>query len=117
AGGHLHGDVLTLAGERLADALQRWPGADGSVVKPCDRPIHASGGVTVLRGNLGPDGALLKIAGLHSLQFRGPARVFDSEEACMQAVAARSYRAGEVLVIRNEGPKGGPGMREMLSVT
>ena len=117
AGGHLHGDVLTLDGERLADALQRWPDADGSIVKPCDRPIHASGGVTVLRGNLCPDGALLKIAGLRSLQFSGPARVFDSEEACMQAVAERSYRAGEVLVIRNEGPKGGPGMREMLSVT
>lgn len=116
-GGHLHGDVLTLDGERLADALQRWPDADGTVVRPCDQAIHPTGGVTVLRGNLCPDGALLKIAGLKSLQFTGPARVFENEEACMRAVAARGYEPGEVLVIRNEGPKGGPGMREMLSVT
>ncbi|MBX3609874.1 MAG: dihydroxy-acid dehydratase [Hydrogenophaga sp.] len=117
AGGHIHGDVLTLDGERLADALQRWPDADGTIVRQCNQAIHASGGVTVLRGNLCPDGALLKIAGLRSLQFTGPARVFDSEEACMRAVSDRAYQAGEVLVIRNEGPKGGPGMREMLSVT
>jgi dihydroxy-acid dehydratase len=71
----------------------------------------------VLRGNLAPDGALLKTAGLRTLQLSGPARVFESEESCMEAVAARDYREGDVLVIRNEGPKGGPGMREMLSVT
>jgi dihydroxy-acid dehydratase len=117
ASGHLHGDVLTLDGELLADALQRWPDADGTIVHPCEKAILPTGGVTVLRGNLCPDGALLKVAGLRSLQFTGPARVFESEEDCMRAVAARSYLAGEVLVIRNEGPKGGPGMREMLSVT
>ncbi|MGE0348570.1 dihydroxy-acid dehydratase [Hydrogenophaga sp.] len=117
ASGHLHGDVLTLDGEPLADALQRWPDADGTIVRPSEQAILPTGGVTVLRGNLCPDGALLKVAGLRSLQFKGPARVFESEEDCMRSVAERSYRPGEVLVIRNEGPKGGPGMREMLSVT
>ena len=117
ASGHLHGDVLTLDGELLADALQRWPDADGIIVRPSEQAILPTGGVTVLRGNLCPDGALLKVAGLRSLQFAGPARVFESEEDCMRSVAARIYRPGEVLVIRNEGPKGGPGMREMLSVT
>ncbi len=71
----------------------------------------------MLKGNLAPDGALLKVAGLKSLQLTGPARIFENEEACMRAVSARAYREGDVLVIRNEGPKGGPGMREMLSVT
>ncbi|MEF7613223.1 dihydroxy-acid dehydratase [Aquincola sp. MAHUQ-54] len=116
-GGHLHGDTLTLDGEPLAEALARWPGPDGTVVKAAAQALHPSGGVTVLHGNLCPEGALLKIAGLASLQFTGRARVFEHEEACMQAVSARAYQAGEVLVIRNEGPKGGPGMREMLSVT
>ena len=116
-GGYIDGNVATLDGERLADALLRWPDADGTIVRPCDRPIHPSGGVTVLKGNLCPDGALLKIAGLKSLQFSGPARVFENEDACMQAVSTRRYDAGDVLVIRNEGPRGGPGMREMLSVT
>jgi dihydroxy-acid dehydratase len=115
--GHLHGDVPTLEGEPLGEALARWPDADGRVVRPCAQAIHPSGGVTVLKGNLCPDGALLKIAGLKSLQFSGPARVFDNEDDCMRAVSARRYEAGDVLVIRNEGPRGGPGMREMLSVT
>ena len=115
--GHLHGDVLTLDGTPLAEALQAWPDADGTIVRAVGQVIHPTGGVTVLRGNLCPDGALLKVAGLKSLQFTGPARVFESEEECMRAVGERSYQRGEVLVIRNEGPKGGPGMREMLSVT
>jgi dihydroxy-acid dehydratase len=115
--GHLHGDVPTLEGEALADALARWPDADGNVVRRLGEVIQPTGGVTVLQGNLCPEGALLKVAGLRALQFRGPARVFENEDDCMRAVAARQYQAGEVLVIRNEGPRGGPGMREMLSVT
>jgi len=116
-GGVLHGDVLTIEGITLANALSKVPPPDGAIVRSCDASLSATGGVVVLKGNLAPDGALLKTAGLKSLQFTGPARVFENEEACMRAVAERSYESGEVLVIRNEGPKGGPGMREMLSVT
>jgi dihydroxy-acid dehydratase len=116
-GGHLHGDTLTLDGRRLADALSGAPAPDQRVVFPADRPIHATGGVVVLKGSLCPDGALLKIAGLKSLRFEGKARVFDGEEACVDAVRRRDYREGDVLVIRYEGPRGGPGMREMLGVT
>ena len=86
-------------------------------MRDCDAPLHPSGGLVVLKGNLCPHGALLKIAGLKSLTFDGRARVFETEEACMKVVSAGAYEAGDVLVIRNEGPKGGPGMREMLSVT
>lgn len=117
AGGYLDGNVLTLDGRSLEQALADAPEPDGQVVRPCTQAIHPSGGVAVLKGNLSPQGALLKIAGLKSLQFSGPARVFENEEDCMRAVSQRTYRQGEVLVIRNEGPKGGPGMREMLSVT
>ncbi len=117
AAGFLHGDALTISGQRLADALAAHPGADGTIVSECATPLHPSGGLVVLKGNLCPHGALLKIAGLKSLAFDGRARVFETEEDCMRVVSARAYRAGEVLVIRNEGPKGGPGMREMLSVT
>jgi dihydroxy-acid dehydratase len=81
------------------------------------RPLLDTGGIVVLKGSLAPDGALVKVAGLRSLAFEGPARVFDSEEACVDVVRRRAYRAGDVLVIRYEGPKGGPGMREMLGVT
>jgi dihydroxy-acid dehydratase len=86
-------------------------------VRPCSEPISDNGGLAILRGNLAPDGACLKVAGLKSLSFSGPARVFECEEDCMAAVEEREYCEGEVLVIRNEGPRGGPGMREMLSVT
>ncbi|NML30000.1 dihydroxy-acid dehydratase [Paraburkholderia antibiotica] len=116
-GGYLHGDVLTLEGEPLAQALKRFAGPDGEVVRACATPISDNGGLVILRGNLAPDGACLKIAGLKSLTFSGTARIFECEEDCMAVVAARAYREGDVLVIRNEGPKGGPGMREMLSVT
>ncbi|NYT36045.1 dihydroxy-acid dehydratase [Allopusillimonas soli] len=116
-GGYVNGDVPTLDGRALHEALADAPAPDGEVVRSCAHAIHPSGGVTVLQGNLSPEGALLKIAGLKSLVFSGPARVFENEEACMKAVSERTYRPGEVLVIRNEGPKGGPGMREMLSVT
>ena len=116
-GGYLHGDCLTLSGRTLKDALAGAPGADGKVVRPASAPIHPTGGVVVLKGNLCPDGALIKIAGLKSLAFEGFARVFECEEDAAAAVRARHYRAGEVIVIRNEGPVGGPGMREMLGVT
>jgi dihydroxy-acid dehydratase len=111
----LHGDCLTISGTTLKEALERHPGADDVVVRK--NPISPTGGLVVLKGNLAPDGALIKVAGLKSLVFEGRARVFDSEERCAEIVKNRSYKAGEVLVIRYEGPKGGPGMREMLGVT
>jgi dihydroxy-acid dehydratase len=99
----------------LAAALREHPGADGEVVRR--EPITKTGGIVVLKGNLAPQGALIKVAGLKSLVFEGTARVFDSEEACADVVKRRAYKAGDVLVIRYEGPKGGPGMREMLGIT
>lgn len=117
AGGFLHGEVLTLDGTDLKSALADAQEADGVVIRKCDSAISNTGGVVVLKGNLAPDGALLKTAGLTSLRFTGRARIFETEEACMRAVEERRYESGDVLVIRNEGPKGGPGMREMLSVT
>jgi dihydroxy-acid dehydratase len=116
-GGWLHGDCLTLSGRAVKEALADARAADGQVVRPGDAPIHPTGGVVVLKGNLCPDGALIKIAGLKALAFEGRARVFECEEECAAAVKARAYAAGDVLVIRNEGPVGGPGMREMLGVT
>jgi dihydroxy-acid dehydratase len=113
--GALHGECLTLSGKTLKESLEGHAGPDGSVVT--NEPIMKSGGIVVLKGNLAPDGALIKVAGLKSLAFEGRARVFDSEEACADVVRRRAYKEGEVLVIRYEGPKGGPGMREMLGVT
>ena len=115
AHGALHGDCLTLSGATLEEALKNHAGPDGEVVRR--EPIMESGGIVVLKGNLAPHGALIKVAGLKSLAFEGRARVFDSEEACTEVVKKRAYKAGEVLVIRYEGPRGGPGMREMLGVT
>ncbi len=117
AGGHLHGAALTLDGRTLEEALKDFPGPDEDIVRSCSAPISNDGGLVVLHGSLAPEGACLKVTGLKSLTFSGIARVFESEEACMDAVGRRAYQAGDVLVIRNEGPKGGPGMREMLSVT
>jgi dihydroxy-acid dehydratase len=116
-GGFLHGEALTLSGKTLAEHLAGHAGPDGEIVRPASQPLQPTGGLVVLRGNLAPDGALIKIAGLKTLLFTGTARVFDGEEACFAAVSARDYREGDVLIIRNEGPKGGPGMREMLGVT
>ena len=116
-GGYLHGDTLTLSGKTLADELSDVALPDGQVVYPTNKALMATGGVVVLKGNLAPEGALIKVAGLKQLVFKGPARVFESEEDAFIAVTARDYQAGDVLVIRNEGPKGGPGMREMLGVT
>jgi dihydroxy-acid dehydratase len=117
AGGYLHGEALALSGRTLAEELADAARPDGTVVRACDNALAPTGGVTVLTGNLCPDGALLKVAGLARLQHRGPARVFESEEQCLVAVRARAYAAGDVIVIRNEGPRGGPGMREMLGIT
>ncbi|WP_144113066.1 dihydroxy-acid dehydratase [Paraburkholderia sp. BCC1886] len=117
AGGYLHGDTLTQSGETLEVALKAFAGPDGRVVRPHNEPLSPNAGLVVLRGNLAPDGSCLKTAGLKSMTFSGTARVFETEEACMDVVSKRTYKEGDVLVIRNEGPKGGPGMREMLSVT
>jgi dihydroxy-acid dehydratase len=116
-GGHLHGDALALSGRALAQELANAGAPDGDVVRSSAQALLSSGGVVVLKGNLAPDGALIKVAGLSSAIFEGPARVFESEEDAFAAVKARAYAAGDVLVIRNEGPRGGPGMREMLGVT
>ncbi|HSR82216.1 MAG TPA: dihydroxy-acid dehydratase [Hyphomicrobiaceae bacterium] len=116
-GGFLHGDALTLSGISLAQHLAAHAAHDGGIVRAASQPLQASGGLVVLRGNLAPDGALIKIAGLKALQFEGRARVFEGEEACFAAVSHRRYQEGDVLIIRHEGPKGGPGMREMLGVT
>src|ERR1700729_2253715 len=116
--GFLHGDCLTVTGRTLAQNLKsvKW-NEDQDVVRPADRPLSPTGGVVGLRGNLAPEGAIVKVAGMERLHFSGPARCFDGEEACFEAVRNRTCREGDVLVIRYEGPKGGPGMREMLATT
>ena len=117
-GGLLHGDCLTVTGKTLAENHKDvvFP-VNQDVIYPVSKPISPTGGVVGLKGNLAPDGAIVKVAGLHNLRFEGTALCFDSEEECFAAVQARAYKAGDVLVIRYEGPKGGPGMREMLSTT
>jgi dihydroxy-acid dehydratase len=118
--GYLHGDCITVSGRTIAENLAKvaW-NHEQDVVRPADTPITVTGGVAGLRGNLAPDGAIVKVAGMapEHLTFKGPARCFDTEEACFEAVRARSYKEGDVLVIRYEGPRGGPGMREMLATT
>jgi dihydroxy-acid dehydratase len=116
--GFLHGECLTVTGRSVAVNLKRvkW-NKEQDVIRPADRPLSATGGVVGLKGNLAPDGAIVKVAGMAGLQFSGPARCFDGEEACFEAVRKKKYRKGDVLVIRYEGPKGGPGMREMLATT
>jgi dihydroxy-acid dehydratase len=116
--GFLHGDCLTVTGRTLAENLRsvKW-NPDQDVVRPADRPLSATGGVVGLKGNLAPEGAIVKVAGMERVRFSGPARCFDGEEACFDAVANKKYKEGDVLVIRYEGPRGGPGMREMLSTT
>jgi len=119
-GGYLRGDCITVTGKTLAEnlAATKFP-TNQDVVHPTSKPLAPTGGVVVLQGNLAPQGAIVKVAGMQgiALKFRGPARCFDTEEAAFAAVEKREYKAGEVIVIRYEGPRGGPGMREMLSTT
>ena len=117
-GGYLHGDCITVTGKTIAENLADVAfDTDQEVMRPYTNPLSPTGGVVGLKGSLAPQGAIVKIAGMTGLQFRGPARCFDCEEECFAAVQARQYTEGEVLVIRYEGPRGGPGMREMLSTT
>lgn len=116
--GHLHGDCLTVTGRTIAENLEsvKWNDKQ-KVVFPVSQAITKTGGVVGLRGNLAPDGAIVKVAGMETQTFSGPAHCFDSEEECYATVSERNYKEGEVLVIRYEGPVGGPGMREMLATT
>jgi dihydroxy-acid dehydratase len=117
-GGLLHGEAMTVTGRTLAEEAaqaRETPGQD--VVRPLDRPIKPTGGLVILKGNLAPEGCVVKVAGYTRLEHTGPARVFDSEEAAFAAVEAGAIHGGDVVVIRYEGPAGGPGMREMLAVT
>lgn len=116
--GLMHGDVMTVTGKTMAENLSGiTEKLDGDVIRTLDKPIHKTGGLTILRGSLAPDGAVVKSAGFDSDVFRGTARVFDGERAAMDALEDGTIVANDVVVIRNEGPKGGPGMREMLAIT
>src|SRR5262247_1742965 len=116
--GYLHGECLTVTGRTVAENLKRvkW-NEDQDVVRPADKPLSPTGGVVGLKGNLAPEGAIVKVAAMANLKFSGPARCFDCEEDAFAAVRSRDYKEGDVLVIRYEGPRGGPGMREMLATT
>jgi dihydroxy-acid dehydratase len=117
--GLMHGDALTVSGKTLAENLEQLkPGPlDGTVVRTLDNPIHATGGITILHGSLAPEGAVVKTAGFDATVFEGPARVFEREREALDALTDGTIEAGSVVVIRYEGPKGGPGMREMLAIT
>ncbi len=118
--GLLHGDALTVSGQTIAEVLADVPDTprrDQDVIRPFERPVYADGHLAVLKGNLAPEGSVAKISGVKTRQLTGPARVFDSEEACLAAILNGSIKPGDVLVIRYEGPRGGPGMREMLAPT
>jgi dihydroxy-acid dehydratase len=118
--GMIHGDCVTVTGASVADNLRDVPSIykrKQSVVLPLEKPLHASGHLVILHGNLAPEGAVAKIAGLKSTKMTGPARVFNGEEACFAAIQERQIKQGDIVVIRGEGPVGGPGMREMLAVT
>jgi dihydroxy-acid dehydratase len=117
--GLMHGDVLTVTGRTMAENLEALdpPAADDDIIRDLSRPIHRTGGITILKGSLAPEGAVVKSAGFDDEVFEGPARVFDGERAAMDALEAGGIQHGDVVVIRYEGPKGGPGMREMLAIT
>ena len=116
--GLMHGDCLTVTGRTMAENLAHIElGLDGDIIRPLEKPIHRTGGLTILHGSLAPEGAVVKSAGFDSDVFRGTARVFDGEQAAMEALEDGTITAGDVVVIRYEGPKGGPGMREMLAIT
>jgi dihydroxy-acid dehydratase len=119
-GGLLHGDCMTITGKTIAETLKDVPSvprADQDVIKTLDNPIYAQGHLAILKGNISPEGCVAKITGLKNPSITGPARVFDSEDDAMAAIMANKIKAGDVMVIRYEGPKGGPGMREMLAPT
>jgi len=116
----IHGDALTITGQTLAEVLAdvpEEPAKDQDVIRPWDNPLYAQGHLAILRGNLATEGAVAKITGVKKPEITGPARVFESEEACLDAILAGQIKAGDVIVVRYEGPKGGPGMREMLAPT
>jgi dihydroxy-acid dehydratase len=117
--GLIHGDALTVTGKTVAENLAgiNPPDPDGKIIRALNNPIHKTGGIAILRGTMAPDGAVVKTAGFDLTEFTGPARVFDREAAAMQALTEGKIQAGDVVVIRYEGPKGGPGMREMLAIT
>lgn len=118
--GLLHGDALTISGQTIEELLRDIPSEprpDQDVIRPWDNPMYPSGHLAILKGNLATEGAVAKITGVKNPQITGPARVFESEEACLEAILANQIKAGDILVIRYEGPKGGPGMREMLAPT
>jgi len=117
--GLLHGDAMTVTGKTMAENLAEIdpPALDGKVLRSLDNPFHPTGGITILHGSFAPEGSVVKTAGFDSAVFEGPARVFDRERAAMDALAAGEIQKGDIVVIRYEGPKGGPGMREMLSIT
>jgi len=118
--GLLHGDALTVTGRTVGETLREVPAeprVDQEVIRPWSRPLYRQGHLAILRGNLAPEGAVAKITGVKSPRITGPARVFESEESCLEAILAGRIRPGDVVVIRYEGPKGGPGMREMLAPT
>jgi dihydroxy-acid dehydratase len=117
--GLLHGDCMTVTGRTMGENLEALapPAPDGEVIRPVSAPIHVDGGIAILRGSLAPEGAVVKVAGIDTDRFDGTARVFDGEQGAMEAILAGKIEPNTVLVIRYEGPKGGPGMREMLAVT
>src|SRR5207237_5040445 len=116
--GVLHGDAVTVTGKTIGEHAEEAQETDGQrVVRQLDEPLSETGGFAILRGNLAPEGCVVKLAGHERRSHNGPARVFESEEAAFKAVAASEIKPGDVVVIRNEGPAGGPGMREMLHVT
>jgi dihydroxy-acid dehydratase len=118
--GYLHGDCLTVTGKTIAENLKDVASIyarDQKVIKPLNAPMHPTGHIIILKGNLAPEGAVAKMAGLKVRKITGPAKVFDGEEACFAAIQDRQIKAGDIVIVRGEGPVGGPGMREMLSVT
>jgi dihydroxy-acid dehydratase len=117
--GLMHGDVMTVTGKTMAENLAdiNPPDPDGKIIRAMNNPLHRDGGLAVLRGTVAPEGAVVKTAGFDLKEFTGPARVFDREQAAMDALTEGKISAGDVVVIRYEGPKGGPGMREMLAIT
>jgi dihydroxy-acid dehydratase len=117
--GIMHGDAMTATGKTMAENLEALSvdGIDGEVIRPLDKPLHPTGGITILQGSFAPEGAVVKTAGFDAATFEGPARVFEREREAMDALTNGDIVAGDVVVIRYEGPKGGPGMREMLAIT